>query len=253
MDWQARAELYRSLRARFDAQTELPAAAKARKSAALRFHEARALLDGLQYAPALAAFRAVKAADQDAHNADYYAFLCAYYQRDYDAAEGFAADYARHSAPGFADVLRGLPTEQRVQIAAMVQFLGDRAYQQERIDNSRDLNHVTACLKDSADAWNNHAFLCRETGDFERAFTSYQYAIQKEPDSPQLWNDAGVVLQYHLASPENLKKAREMYGKALELSRAVLQDAGATAEQRAFAKQAAENARLNLAELDKQD
>ena len=65
--------------------------------------------------------------------------------------------------------------------------------------------------------------------------------------------DGGVVLQYHLASPENLKKAREMYGKALELSRAVLKDAAATAEQRAFAKQAAENARLNLAELDKQD
>ena len=253
MDWEARVALYRRLRARFDAGARLPAAVQARKSAALRFHEARALLDGLQFGPALAAFRAVKAADPDAHNADYYAFLCAYHQRDYDAAERFAADYARRSAPGFADVLRALPTEQRVQIAAMVQFLGDRAFQQERIDNSRDLNHVTACLKDSADAWNNHAFLCRETGAFERALTSYQYAIQKEPGSPQLWNDGGVVLQYHLASPENLKKAREMYGKALELSRAVLEDTAATAEQRAFAKQAAENARLNLAELDKQD
>ena len=154
---------------------------RSRKASALRFHEARALLEGLQFDEALQEFLAVQKGDPGADNVNYYAFLCAYYGKDYDAAERYAAEYARRSAPGFADVLRALPTEQRVQIAAMVQYLGDRAYQQKRIPNSRDLNHVTACLKDSADAWNNHAFLCRETGKFERAYTSYQYAIQKEP------------------------------------------------------------------------
>ena len=132
----------------------------------------------------------------------------------------------------------------------MVRFLGDRAYQQQRIENSRDLNHVTACLKDSADAWNNHAFLCRETGTYQRAFTSYQYAIQREPDSPQLWNDAGVVLHYHLASPENLDRARAMYEQALTLAAALQADPAATEQQRAMAAKAAENARLNIAALD---
>jgi len=248
--WSARRDLYRALRARFEAETGLPPQVRARKAAALRFHEARALLDGLQFEPALRAFVAVKAGDPDADSADYYAFLCSYHLRRYDEAERHAAAFARHSAPGFADVLRGLETQQRVQVAAMVQYLGDRAYQQERIENSRDLNHVTACLKDSADAWNNHAFLCRETGAFERALTSYQYAIQREPDSPQLWNDGGVVLHYHLASPENLKKARDMYEQALTLAAAVRADVNATAAQRTAAAQAAENARLNLAALD---
>lgn len=250
MDWRARRDLYRSLRARFDERTDLPQRIRARKSAALRFHEGRALLDGLAFADALAAFDAVKRGDPDADSADYYGFLCAYHLKDYDRAEQSAADFARHSAPGFADVLRALSTSQRVQIAAMVRFLGDRAYQQQRIENSRDLNHVTACLKDSADAWNNHAFLCRETGAFERALTSYQYAIQKEPDSAQLWNDGGVVLHYHLASPENLVRARQMYEKALTLAAAVSADATATQRERAAAAQAAENARLNLRALD---
>jgi tetratricopeptide (TPR) repeat protein len=252
LDWQARQDLYRRVRARFEETTALPAAARARKAAALRFHEARALLDGLQFAAARTAFQQVKAADARADSADYYLFLCDYHLGDYDDAEGHAATYARRSAPGFADVLRALPTQQRVQIAAMVQFLGDRAYQRERIDNSRDLNHVTACLKDSADAWNNHAFLCRETGAYEQAYTSYRYAIQKEPSSPQLWNDAAVVLQYHLSTEENRSKAREMYAKALELAAAVLKDPEATAAQRAFADGAQKNARLNLAALDKQ-
>lgn len=250
MDWQARRDLYRELRARYEATETHPATIKRRKSAALRFHEARALLDGRQFQRAIEAFLKVQQDDGAADSTSYYAFLCAYYLGDYDGAETHAAAYARRSAPGFADVLRALPTEQRVQIAAMIQYLGDRAFQRARIENSRDLNHVTACLKDSADAWNNHAFLCRETGAFERAYTSYQYAIQREPDSPQLWNDGGVVLQYHLATPENLKKARKMYAKCLELADAVHANADATAEQRGLAKQAADNARLNLAALD---
>ncbi|MCK5945617.1 MAG: tetratricopeptide repeat protein [Planctomycetes bacterium] len=252
MDWQARLDFYRDLRTRFLALSELPKVERARKAAALRFHEARALLDGLKFQQALQAFLAVKQSDPSAHNADYYAFLCAYHLQDYDAAERYAATFAARSAPGFADVLRALPTSQRVQIAAMVQFLGDRAYQAERIEHSRDLNHVVACLKDSADAWNNHAFLCRETGAFERAFTSYQYAIDREPDSPQLWNDGGVVLHYHLPTPENRAKAREMYGKAIELAAAVLASPKASAAQKASAEEARRNARLNLAELDKQ-
>src|SRR5690606_25681694 len=126
----------------------------------------------------------------DAKSAHYYCFLCAYHLKDFDDAESHAASYARASAPAFADVPRALSATERVQIAAMVQYLGDRAYEQKRIENSRDLNHVTACLKDSADAWNNHAFLCRETNQYESAYASYQHAIPKEPTSPQLWNDA---------------------------------------------------------------
>ena len=117
--------------------------------------------------------------------------------------------------------------------------------------HSRDLNHVTACLKDSADAWNNHAFLCRETGQFEAAYASYQHAIEKEPNSPQLWNDAAVVLQYHLPSTEHLHRAREMYQRAIELAANVLADTGASPAAKKLATEARSNAKQNLAELDK--
>src|SRR6185436_5294068 len=104
-------------------------------------------------------------------------------------------------------------------------------------------------LKDSADAWNNHAFLCRETGRFPEAWSSYQNALEKEPDSPQLLNDAAVILQYHMTSPENVQKARGMYERAVKLADKMLADASITGAARDRIAQARTDATANLAAL----
>ncbi|MCA8963560.1 MAG: hypothetical protein KDC48_01665, partial [Planctomycetes bacterium] len=242
-----RIALYADLRKRYEGTTN----ARPEKLATLWFFEGRAAYDAQDWQAARECFRRTEALNPAASSALYYHFFCAYQLADYDDAEAQAAAFAAISAPRFADLLREQPPEPRAQIASMIQWLGDRAYQQQHIEHSRDLNHVIACLKDSADAWNNHAFLCRETGRFEQALTSYQYAIDREPESPQLWNDAAVILQYHLANPENLAKARSMYAKALELAAKVERDAGASPAQRDRAAGATKDARANLAELDK--
>lgn len=249
---QQRLAFYRELRAKFATTTKLAENQRKQKAATLLFHEGRALLDDLKFADARKSFDLAIAGDPSAKNAHYYSFLAAYYDKDYDAAEQHAAVYARAGAPAFADVLRAVPASDRVQIAEMVLYLGNRAYQQKRIENSRDLNHVIACLKDSADAWNNHAFLCRETKQFASAYSSYQHAIQKEPTSAQLWNDAAVVLQYHMPTKANLERARGMYETALTLAGATLADPKSSEQARKFAAEAQKNARANLLELDKQ-
>jgi tetratricopeptide (TPR) repeat protein len=250
LDWRARLEFYRRIQERFQDTTKLPENLRAPRIGSLQFQIGRAQLDGLQFEPARASFREAIANNPGAKNAYYYCFLAAYYLDDYDEAEQQAAEYARASAPGFADVLRALDPQQRVQIADMVRYLGDRAYQQKRIGNSRDLNHVTACLKDSADAWNNHAFLCRETQQYQRAYESYQHAIEKEPASPQLWNDAAVVLHYHQPTEANLLKAQKMYRKAIDLATKVLADRDASEATRQYAQEAQANARANLLEIE---
>jgi tetratricopeptide (TPR) repeat protein len=248
---QQRLAFYQGLREKFTKATKLPKTPRAKKVATLHFHEGRAQLDGLQFTAARTSFRLAIAGDPKAKNAHYYCFLAAYHLKDYDDAELHAAKYARAGAPAFADVLRAVSATDRVQIAEMVLYLGNRAYNEKRIENSRDLNHVIACLKDSADAWNNHAYLCRETKQFEDAYSSYQHAIEKEPTSSQLWNDAAVVLQYHLPTPKNLTKARTMYEKALQLATATLADTSISEQKRTFAKEAQVNARANITELDK--
>jgi tetratricopeptide (TPR) repeat protein len=189
--------------------------------------------------------------DHDSVLADWSLFLCSYHLDRHDDAERHAVRYAAHSAPGMADVVRGLDGDRRGQVTAILQYLADRAWQQKHVPASRDLNHVIACLADSADAWNNHAFLCRETGAFEAAYASYQHAIEKEPDSAQLWNDAAVVLHYHLATKEHLAKARTMYEKAIVLAETALRDQRLTGDARQRTEQARADATSNLRALGK--
>jgi tetratricopeptide (TPR) repeat protein len=172
---------------------------------------------------------------------------------DQDAAETHAAAYAAAGAPAFADVVRALASDLRVEVGEILQFLADRAFKAGRGDHSRDLNHVVACLRDSADAWNNFAFLCRETGRFVESFDAYLQAIEREPESPQLQNDAAVVLQYHLPTAANLQKARAMYERAIALADKALQRSDLPAAERERAVQARSDAKLNLEKLDKPD
>ena len=245
LDWAARAALYRSAHDRYAAGT----ASKPAKRATLLFHEGRNLYLAGQHAAARTVLEQALAANPGADNTHWFLFLCAYHLGDHDAAERHAADYASRGAIAFADAIRALAGDQRGEVGAIVQFLADRAYQQQRIAASRDLNHVVASLKDTADAWNNHAFLCRETGRFDAAWQSYQYALDREPESPQLWNDAAVVLQYHLPTPENLAKARPMYEKALLFADKQLADARVTGAARERAAKAKADAAANLAAL----
>lgn len=246
LDWQQRRDLFGTALQRYR-QTSAPSLQKA---ATLRFYQARALYDGKQFADALSAFEQVLADNPGYTNAAYYATFAAWWQHDEDRAERHAALYAGANARAFADVIRALPDEQRADTAAIVKYLGDRAYKAARLDRSRDINHVIACLLDSADAWNNYAFLCRETKAYEQSFAAYESAMEKEPESPQLLNDAAVILQYHLPSAEHLQQARSMYLRAVQLAEQQLDDQQLTPERRRRAEQARSDAQANLQKLD---
>lgn len=220
------------------------------QAATIEWHVARALFDLGDFAAARDAFGAVFAANPEYTNAQYWLFLCAWRSEDHAAATRHAAAYSAVSAPAFADVLRGIAPELRGELTSAIRWLADRAYREGAIGDSRDLNHTIACLIDSADAWNNYAFLCRETERFDDAWNGYQHALEKEPDSPQLWNDAAVILQYHQPSPENLAKAREMYERALLLAERAIADPKTGPALRERAQQAKADARLNLQALD---
>lgn len=245
LTWQARAAFYAAIRERYAAAPGTRPA----KAATLRFHEGRAHFDGAAWAAARACFSIALADNPEAVHAHWYQFLCAWHEGDHDLAERHAAAYASHSAPGFADVVRALAGDRRGEVGAIVRYLADRAFRDGRREASRDLNHVLACLADTADAWNNHAFLCRESGRYEDALASYQHALAREPDSPQLLNDTAVILHYHLPGAANKAKARELYQRAVAAADRQLADRTLPAAQRGSARQARSNALANLAAL----
>ncbi|MBL8752421.1 MAG: tetratricopeptide repeat protein [Planctomycetes bacterium] len=240
-----RVAFYDAVRRRYEAGKDPQPA----KVATLLFHAGRAWFEGAAWREAMEACRRAVQLNPAAANAHWYTFLAAYELGEHDIAEEHAAAYAAAGAAAFADVIRDLHGDRRGATGAIVEFLGNRAFAAKRLDRSRDLNHVVACLKDSADAWNNHAFLCRETGQFQAAWESYLHALEKEPDSPQLLNDGAVVLQYHLPTPEHLAKARTMYERAIQRADLLLADARTTEATRKTAAEAKANAQKNLQEL----
>jgi tetratricopeptide (TPR) repeat protein len=145
--------------------------------------------------------------------------------------------------------VRQLPEAQRAEVTNSLRFLADRAFRNGHVEQSRELNHVLACLLDTADAWNNWALLCRDTKRYEDSLTGYRRALEKEPDSPQLLNDMAVVLQYHVPTAANLDAARAMYQRAIAEADKVLADPQAPAAARERAGKAKQDAVLNLKEF----
>ena len=242
-----RQAFYDAARTSYETRTEHDKA----KAATLRFYSGLARYEAGSWKDAKTEFEAAKAQNPDYTNVGYYVAMCCWRLEDQDGAEQAAATLARESAKAFADILRTLTPEERADVAAIIRYLGDRAWKESRRDQSRDLNHVIACLQDSADAWNNYAFLCRETKQFDEAYLGYQHALEREPDSPQLWNDAAVVLHYHLGGEANLRRAKAMYERALELAKTQSVDASATQLVRDRAARAKQDAEANLAALAK--
>lgn len=219
------------------------------RAAVLAWHVGMAHLDNESWGQAQASFEQALEGLPDDGNTLYYATISAYRAADFESAERHAAAYAESRPAGFADLIRGLSDPDREGALGMLDQLARQAYGAERLGNSREINRVLAYVIDTADCWNNYAFLCRETGRFEDSLEGYRRAMQREPDSPQLLNDAGVILQYFLTSPENLAQAREYYERAIALADELLGDHDLTAEARQRIRKAREDAVKNLAEM----
>jgi tetratricopeptide (TPR) repeat protein len=218
-----------------------------RRAAATTWYLGRALFVEKQFAPAREHMRAAYAANAEFSNSLYYVWLASYWLGDHDAAEKEAAQYAQLSAAGFADLLRSLPD--RAQTLPILTFLAARAFQAGRLPQSCALNHVVALVENSAQAWNNYAFLCREAGNHHDSLLAYERALELEPDSPQLLNDTAVILHYHLVNPENTARAKSMYERAVALAEAQLGKDGLDPAVKARTEQALKDARANLAKM----
>ena len=178
----------------------------------------------------------------------YYGALASYEVKKPDEALFFALVLSRKGRQEFTGELGRAGDEQERQ-TEIFRFLAKRAKDKGDLAGSRDINRCIAPIADDADTWNNHAFLCRETGEYEESWRSYNRALEKSPEDPQLLNDAAVILQYHLH--RDLDRARKMYEKAIANAEKILEERKLSPSLLARAAQSMKDARGNLAEMDK--
>jgi len=92
---------------------------------------------------------------------------------------------------------------------------GDLYYQAGSLEGIRDFFGRVAPQFENPEWWNNHAFFCRETGEYETSYASYQACIALSPDNPRWVNDTGLILLYHL--DRDLDLAEEYFRRAWAL------------------------------------
>ncbi|MGH7152134.1 MAG: hypothetical protein ACREIU_15620, partial [Planctomycetota bacterium] len=133
-------------------------------------------------------------------------------------------------------------------LARTLFLLGDRAFRDGRLEDARDLFGLVTSL-DPADpaAWNNRAFLCRQTGRYEDAWRAYLGALRLRRDDPRLLNDAAIILHYNLGRDPRLASA--LYERAIECAGVLLLDPAVSSSARAEALAARKDAEENLRRL----
>jgi hypothetical protein len=94
----------------------------------------------------------------------------------------------------------------------------DVYYQAGDLPAVRDAFGRLAERFDDAEWWNNTAFFCRETQDYERSYTSYERCLALEPDNARYVNDTALILLYHLN--RDLPHAEELFRRSIELGKA---------------------------------
>jgi tetratricopeptide (TPR) repeat protein len=240
VDAEKRTALYRTAAEAYGARPDATAAGKA----TLRWYEAQAIYDQKEWAKAAELFESTLAGLPDYADTYYYLVLGRYWGGDTAAATRHAVAFATKNARRFADMIRG--DEQTV---AIVKGMAAERYRAGELVASRELNHVLAFAHQRADEWNNYAFLCRETRAFAESWVAYQEALAIEPESPQLLNDAAVILQYHLPTKENLATARNLYERAIAASEQQLADSSLDETARERARTACADAKSNLQKL----
>ncbi len=96
----------------------------------------------------------------------------------------------------------------------------DAWYQAGDLPGVRDAFGRLARRFDDADWWNNHAFFCRETGQYEQSFAAYERCIALAPDNARYVNDTALILLYHL--DRDLDRAEQLFRRAIALARHAL-------------------------------
>jgi tetratricopeptide (TPR) repeat protein len=234
---EARREFYGEARRRYAAR----AGATAEGEALLAWYAAQAAFDAKLWKIAAAEFASCAEALPDFVDTLWWLMQSQFWGGEPSAAERTAIQFAQRQPRRFADLIRGDD-----QTTSMLIGMAAEAFRGRRVSDSRDLNQVIAYAKQTADAWNNYAFLCRETGEFEQSARAYEFALSIEPESPQLLNDAAVILHYHLNTAENLSRAADYYQRAIDFAERDLAGDELTGERLQQTRIALRDARNNL-------
>jgi len=197
-----------------------------------------------------AAFQSAVARSSEMANAWFYVGLARQYRKDSEGA--LAAMHAGWDAA--PDAMVTAIVGMQGSLRAFEDLLGWCATQEPARNREAAFlsEMLTSSLPREPRYWNNLGLFLRDEGEqleidayknktpepdkallsdlYNRSYDAYQRALELAPDDPQLLNDTGLMLHYHLGP--DLVKAEEMYRRAIALAEQRLEDPALTAADR---------------------
>jgi len=128
-----------------------------------------------------------------------------------------------------------------------INLTGDMYFQGGSLEGIREFFGRMARQHHRAEWWNNLAFFCRETEQYEESYAAYQQCIALAPDNARWVNDTGLILLYHLH--RDLGHAEELFRRSIELGKATCANQFIEADRYDENFEAYTDAMLNLAKL----
>jgi tetratricopeptide (TPR) repeat protein len=108
---------------------------------------------------------------------------------------------------------------------------------------------ITQTFPSDVEAWNNLAFLYRDSGQAEKSLAAYAKSAELAPEDPQVLNDWAVIYHYYLKTED--EKAKGLYKKAIRLAEEILADeTGLSSEDKQRIQIGLRDAVNNLAKLE---
>ena len=99
---------------------------------------------------------------------------------------------------------------------ALFQASGGEGGSPEGMQTLADLwKWALTLVDDDVEWWNNYAFFCRESEQFEQSYEAYNRCLELDPESVRLTNDTGLIQLYHLRS--DLDRALKLFEQAAAL------------------------------------
>lgn len=204
--------------------------------------------DGQQEQAVDAAVQALKRAPQGGVGTLFHLALRYSSERRYAIAAAALAAMVKADAAQVSSLLRN--EQDPTASALLLGYAVGPIVEANALDEARAaLAAIVAAKPQSADPWNNYAFVCRETQKYEESYDAYVQALSFDPESPRLNNDAGVILHYYLHRETD--KAQAYYEKAVELADAALAQKDLDEAARADLQLAKDDAIGNLKKLAK--
>lgn len=108
---------------------------------------------------------------------------------------------------------------------------------------------ITQTTPNDVEAWNNLAFLYRDSGQAEQSLAAYAKSAELAPEDPQVLNDWAVIYHYYLQTED--EKAKGLYRKAITLAEEILaDDTGLSTDDKQRIQVGLRDAKNNLRKLE---